>query len=264
MRGQSLTAVVGSDRPMTRPLEVKWEPPKPKPKGLDWSKHRAPEPEPVPVMAQPEATVHDIRERIKRTTKPRPRVMATCECGRPRSPQAKRCSSCHVATRKPTRTSVVDTDTARTEYLAGATIPQIAETHGWPVVSVRRQLQRAGVPMRDDRSGHSGSRPKVYPPKLVAEVRRLYLDQGISQAKIAQQLGTTPKVIGHLMKREGIPARQGANGGGDTLQGYRDRLQQLGVTSTQVRVWANANGHPAGVRGVLAEHVVDAYEEAHR
>jgi hypothetical protein len=270
MRGQALTAIVGGDRPMTRPLEVKWEPPKPKPKGLDWSKHRAPDPEPAPVVEQPEATVSDIRERIKRTTKPRapkpphPRIMATCECGQPHSPQTKRCRSCHKATRTPTRTSVVDTATARAEYLAGATIPQIAADHDWPVVSVRRQLQRAGVPMRDDRNGHSGSKPKVYPAELVAEVRRLYLDQGLSQAKIAHQLGTTPKVIVHLMKREGIPARQGANGGGDTLKGYRERLDQLGVSSRTVRDWARANGRPVGIRGVIPEHILDAYEEAHR
>lgn len=261
------------DRPAPQPLRVTWEPPKPKPTGLDWSKHRAPEPEPAPVIEQHETTVTEIRERVSR---PR-REPNRCSCGAEISRTATRCRSCNAqrpATKsrgKPrqprtwvTRTSVVDVPTARAEYLEGSTCPQIAARHGWPVISVRRQLAKNGVPMRDDRRTHSGGPPRVYDPALISRVRDLYLDQGLSQSRTAHEIGTTIKVVQNLMKREGIPARQGQSGGGDTLQGWRDRLNELGVTSAVVRVWAAANGHTVAIRGVVPGHVVDAYEEAHR
>lgn len=265
MAGQAMHAVLGGDWDTPLPA-VRYSEPKAKPKGLDWSKHRAPEPEPTPIVERPEATVTEIRRRIKA---PRPKVGRKCACGADISTRSDYCRTCNgrrtAANRHTykTRTSVVDVTTARTEYLEGASCPEIAERHDWPITSVRRQLAKAGVQMRDDRAGRVVPK-KVYDPELVAKVRVMYVDQGMSQVKIAQHIGTSTKVVQNLMKREGIPARQGASGGGDTLQGYRDRLDELGVTSADVRAWANKNGHPAGIRGVVAEHVIDAYEAAHQ
>jgi transposase len=246
MPGEAMHHVGGGDWSTPLPA-VSYSEPKPKPRGLDWSKHRAPEPPRPPVVERPEATVTEIQKRVARPAARKKRRPATC-----------------TSTPRKTRTSVVDVPVASAEYLEGATCPEIADRHGWPVISVRRQLAKAGVQMRDDRHSRSGGKPKVYDPQLVAKVRALYVDQGMSQAEIAERIGRTPKVVQHLMKREGIPARKGASGGGDTLQGYRDRLNELGVTSTQVRAWARATGHPVSPRGVIGAHVVDAYEAAHQ
>lgn len=265
MTADAMHHVAGGD--WTRPLpSTRYSAPKTKPRGLDWSKHTAPEPHPAPVVEQPEATVTEIRRRIKA---PRPTAGRKCQCGRDINTKSDYCRSCNgrraAANRTTftTRTSVVDVTVAQEEYTAGASVPEIAAAHDWPITSVRRQLERAGVTMRDDRAGRTVGQ-KTYSDDLVEQVRALYIDRGLSQAKVAAQLGLGPKVIVTLMARHGIPARQGQSGGGDTLQAYRDRLDELGVTAADVRQWANSHGHPCGIRGVVAEHVIDAYEDAHR
>lgn len=260
MGAQSMHAVVGSD--WDRPLPaVTYTQPKAKPTGLDWSKHRAPEPEPPPVVERPEATVTEIRRRV---TTPRPRAKVLCACGNTRSAQADQCRKCHLASR-PARTSIVDLRIARTEYESGATCPEIAATHGWPVVSVRRQLAKAGVTMRDDRGGKSGGQNAIEnrDPALVDRIRTLYVDQGMSQREVALELGLSPKGVRNVMKRAAIPAREGQSGGGNTLKGYSDRLAGMGVTGALVRAWARGNGIPVGVRGAIPSHVLDAFEHAH-
>lgn len=272
MNGQSLTAIVGRDRPMPGPLEVKWSPPKAKPKGLDWSKHTAPAPV-IPIgndYEGPHETVEDAVAEVRKRIRVVEPVVRHCDCGAQISGRSKRCRSCNAKllstqrTTYVTRTSIVDLITANFEYVNGATCPEIAQRHGWPVVSVRRQLQRAGVAMRDDRAGRSGGKPKINDPATVDRVRKLYIDQGLSQGKVAQTIGTTTKVIQTLMKREGIPARQAQAGGCDTLQGYRTRLLELGVTSAELRTWARAHGYQPHIRGLVAEHIIDAYEQANR
>ncbi|GAB2762871.1 WhiB family transcriptional regulator [Nocardioides pakistanensis] len=75
---------------------------------------------------------------------------------------------------------------------------------------VRAVLDRAGIERRDDRKTRSGGKPKDYPADLVADVRRLYVDQGKTQAEVAAQLDTTVKVVQNVMARHDISARPSA------------------------------------------------------
>lgn len=55
----------------------------------------------------------------------------------------------------------------------------------------------------------SGSKPKIYDPELIEDVRRLYL-AGATQYETANALGITQKVVWNLMRRAGIAARVAA------------------------------------------------------
>lgn len=109
----------------------------------------------------------------------------------------------------------VDEATARQlvdAYVAGATVNAIARDTGRAVSTVYRIIVKAGVKRPDDRPGHSGggNRVEAYPPELVEGVRELYA-QGLSQAEVAEQLGTTRKVVFKLMRLHGIEARPPAH-----------------------------------------------------
>lgn len=55
-----------------------------------------------------------------------------------------------------------------------------------------------------------GAKPKCYPPEMVAAVETLYYEKGMTQSEIAQELGTTQKVIWKLMLRHNLQARTAA------------------------------------------------------
>jgi len=161
----------------------------------------------------------------------------------------------------------IDLPSAVAAYEAGATIPQIARDRGYRVRSLRVAFARAGVSMRDDRKlalGARRSRVDVVRPGLVDEVRRLYVDEGMSQAKVAARLGVSLNAVARTMKRHQIPTRERQHGVGDTLGRYRARLERLGITVADLRAWAVENGHAVPVRGLPRATVLDAYEAAHR
>jgi transcriptional regulator with XRE-family HTH domain len=54
---------------------------------------------------------------------------------------------------------------------------------------------------------HTHIKPKVYPEEMVQQVRRLYIDEGMSQAETAEAIGVTLKVVYRLMKNHDIPRR---------------------------------------------------------
>lgn len=54
----------------------------------------------------------------------------------------------------------------------------------------------------------SGSLPKVDPPELVETVRRLYVDEGLTQCQVAAEIEASPSVVERIMKRYGIPSRK--------------------------------------------------------
>lgn len=161
----------------------------------------------------------------------------------------------------------VDIDVAEATrlYQAGLSIPQIADQNGWPVVSTRRALQRSGLQLRDDRHFYSGGGNKrIDTPEVAEKVRQMYVDLNMSQGQIAVAMRTSRKVIQGIMSRAGIEGRTGQSGSGDTLGPYRERLDRLNVTTTDLRSWATAHGLTIPARGLVPTAVVDAFEEAHR
>jgi transposase len=97
-------------------------------------------------------------------------------------------------------------------YAAGQTAVEIAARHGRSPKTIRDTLRGAGVQLRDDRATRSGGQPKEYDPALVAEVRRLYVDERLTQAEVAARTGSTAKVVQRLMDRHEIPTRPDATG----------------------------------------------------
>lgn len=159
--------------------------------------------------------------------------------------------------------STVDTQAIVELYESGKTIPTIARELGYERSTVRRHLKGSGVTMRDDRKTASGGQNRrIDPPELVEQVRALYVDQQLSQARIGVMLGMSQRVVQKFMVRHGIPARDGQHGGGDTLGKTRDRLVALGVTSRDIRTWAAGRGLEVPVRGVIPGHLIDAWEQA--
>lgn len=99
------------------------------------------------------------------------------------------------------------------DYEAGKTAPEIAEVTGRTAKNVRLALERAGVQLRDDRSLRSGGQNRREDdPALVDRVRRLYVDEGLTQAAIASDLDVTVKVVQGVMRRNGIESRPDATG----------------------------------------------------
>ena len=69
--------------------------------------------------------------------------------------------------------------------------------------------RRCGVALRERSRTPLWSRPKrEYPPELVESVRRMYVDEWMSQQEIAETLGRSLKVIQRIMANHGIPRRR--------------------------------------------------------
>lgn len=95
------------------------------------------------------------------------------------------------------------------------TIPEIARRRGHSPATVRRLLKATpGVVMRDDRATHSGGQNVAAEhddPQVVETVRRLYVDEGMTQAQVAQEARLTLKVVQRIMRDHDIPARPAAH-----------------------------------------------------
>jgi len=157
-----------------------------------------------------------------------------------------------------------DTNMIVQAYESGRTIAQTAADLGYTKATVRTHLLDAGVQLRDDRKTNSGgNNRRDYTPTEIEDVRRLYVDEHLSQTRVAQRLGIGVKVVQCIMARHGIEAREGQSGGGDTLGEIRTRLAALGVKSTVVRAWALEQGLKVSPRGVIPLQVLDQYEQQH-
>lgn len=151
-------------------------------------------------------------------------------------------------------------------YQAGQTPPLIAAALGTTGKTIRRALDHAGIERRDDRATASGSQPKAYDPALVERIRALYTDQGLSQSEVADQIGTSTKVVTTVMTRYGIPAREPGlqhKPGQDRAAGLKARMATAGISAAQVRAWARTTGIPVPPVGLLKTAVVEAYLVAH-
>lgn len=163
----------------------------------------------------------------------------------------------------------IDVAEARRLYVdEKLTAPQIAERLGSTPAGIRRALRANGVEMRDDRKGHSGTKPRQYPPEMVDAVRHLYLDELLTIDAVAERLATTHKIVATIMRRHDIPRRPDAfhpsSPRRDNSVALKARMVELGVTSRQVKEWAITEGLIEDLRvGLPSAVLVNAYVAAH-
>jgi transposase len=151
----------------------------------------------------------------------------------------------------------------------GMTIPQIARQRGHSTRTVRDLLKATpGVVMRDDRSTHSGGRNKIADdPRVVAAIRRLYVDEGLTQRQVAERLQLTYQVVRRVMQANGIEARPPASVAGhgsarpgtSTLARLRQAIEDAGLTARTLREWAAAHGIDVPTTGLPGWDVLNAY-----
>lgn len=92
------------------------------------------------------------------------------------------------------------------------------------------------------------------------ELRRLYLDQGLSQAAIAARIGCSPTTISNRLRRCGIVTRAGRFSGQPLERGLLERLysdealplaviaNRFGVSVGTIHNWRRAYGIPTRAR----------------
>lgn len=117
-----------------------------------------------------------------------------------------------------------------------------------------------------------GAKPKKYPERMVQLVRQLY-ENGMTQIEVAEELGTTQKVIWNLMRRHGIKCRpqikrnqagaanacwRGVDAGYSakhlrvaTIRGKPSLCEVCGTPKAKRFEWANINGNYDDVWGYV-------------
>lgn len=107
-------------------------------------------------------------------------------------------------TRARTDKITLDAQAVAADYATGMTLLQVAEKYGVSHPVISRHLDQAGVTRRKQKF--------AYTPEFLDQVRDLYENHGLSQAKIAEQLGLTQKIIQSAMGKAGIRPRLDAVG----------------------------------------------------
>lgn len=150
-------------------------------------------------------------------------------------------------------------------YLAGNPMIEVARLTGYARATVRRVLDGAGVPIRDERGG-----PKVTrTPEFLAEVRRLYVEEHASLANLAGRMHISQQTAKALLEQQGVVMRAAAASpkktGPAAQTSLRARLDALGVTAAEVKEWAVREGHLLELQpGIPPARVVDAFEAARK
>lgn len=141
-------------------------------------------------------------------------------------------------------------------YRAGQTLGQIATTHGVSAPTVRRCLLEHDEPRRRT--------PVEHTPELLAEVRRLYDVDHLTQIEIAERIGLSSKSVANIMTAAGVNRRAAqARHASDNAIGLKARMAELSVTTKQLRAWARSTGRDVPDRGLVSRAVVEAYATAH-
>ncbi|CAI9417245.1 hypothetical protein [Nocardioides sp. T2.26MG-1] len=165
----------------------------------------------------------------------------------------------------------VDADRIVALYTAGKYMNEIQSETGNAVSTIKRVLIDAGVQIRP-RGPKPGDKHKNYDPTLIADVRRLYTDEHLNQAEVANHLGIGIKVVQNVMRAAHIPTRAtaversqaGTSHRTNTLGRLRDAINATGATPRQIKDWALSQGLiPAIARGLPHLGLVEAYAAAH-
>ena len=145
-----------------------------------------------------------------------------------------------------------------TEYLAGATIPALAETYGHSTSTIRRWLLDADVVLRDDRATRSGGKPKTTgddDPELRAAAISEY-EAGATLEQVAAAHDVTPKIVSGILRRAGVQLRPAASVeqvSAETIEQIRVLYVEEGLSQSQV---AQRLGLPsqAAVSKIMRRH----------
>lgn len=134
---------------------------------------------------------------------------------------------------RPTR---FDRDQAVTDYLAGATLAEVATRHGVCEASVRNAVRAAGHATRK-----AGRTRRWIDPDETARIVTLYTDQQLTIPAIAEQLGRGTRTIRERLKGAGVTLRddRATHSGGprrtpDSVLQAAARLYADGLTRQQV------------------------------
>ncbi len=151
----------------------------------------------------------------------------------------------------------------------GMLIGDIETKRGRSRVWIRRVLDKHGIPRIDERSLNSGGKPRVYDDATVAEVARLYQDEGLSRREVATRAGLPYKTVVTIMSHLGIQARPAASTPGlypgvDRATGLKQQIADLGVTPREIKAWALREGLILSIAvGLPPARLVTAYADAH-
>lgn len=174
-----------------------------KPTGHTWP---APKETPCPTTSQPASATPSAPSHPTPPAPARPQAARAVRPVKPKPTKPK-----PQRTRRPRATPPAALTTWTDLYAQGYTIPHIAATTGASPVTVRRHLQRAGIPMRDDRAGHSGGRNRrTWTPAQLAAAAQAYLD-GARIADVARALRTGPRQARDALLAAGVPIRPPAS-----------------------------------------------------
>ena len=91
--------------------------------------------------------------------------------------------------------------------VAGRSVGELAVEWGCTHKTVRRYLVGHGIEVREERSEPS-------PQPSIAELRRCYVDEGMSVSRAAEELGCSPAVVRSLLERHGVRRRPAPGGSG--------------------------------------------------
>lgn len=159
-----------------------------------------------------------------------------------------------------------DIDLACELARAGQTIQAIAARLEVSVSVVRRALVRRGEPVVDGRSKNSGRNNPVTKRLDALETPRLAeaYDRLGSVKSVAAELGLPPTTTSRLLRARGIEVRtsgevQAGGPGEDRAGPLRDLLAANGVTSSDVRAWAQSEGREVHPQGVPSRELIEAY-----
>ena len=187
-----------ADNPYTGPREhVR------KPRGLDWDaltpkcrgcgekSHHLNRDDQCPACVEPSEPARE---------QPKPRKQR--RAGRAR--RAARAPKPPRETRARTDKITLDVQAVAADYATGMTLAQVAAKYGVSHPVIARHLDQAGVTRRKQKF--------TYTPEFLDQVRDLYENHHLPQAKIAERLGLTQTVIQSAMVKAGVSARLDAVG----------------------------------------------------
>ena len=98
------------------------------------------------------------------------------------------------------RAEVSDVEVRRLYELEGWTAAEVAAQQGCGTSTVYARLQRLGVPWRPARPRRSSRPPDT-------ELRRLYLERGLSQRQLAERFSVSPQAVRGSLDGAGVPRR---------------------------------------------------------